>query len=290
MVVEAHASRFSADPGHSQKLEIGVLGPIAIRLDGESIVPTAGKPKQVLALLALRCGRVVPVATLMEEIWGDAIPRSGATTLQTYILQLRRLIAESLPVQSRLTAKELLVTHFNGYQLLTEPSRFDVQEFDRLAALGDAELETGNAASASVHLAQALNEWRGPALMDVPTGRVLCMEAIGMEEARMRVQEQRVLADLMLGKHSMLIPELRMLVAQHPMHENFCAMLMVAFHRSGAPWRALQVFRTLRKTLFDELGVEPSSRIQRLHQDVLANVGELSVDGFGLAPAGGRSR
>jgi DNA-binding SARP family transcriptional activator len=266
-----------------------VLGPVAIRLGGESIVPTAGKPKQVLALLALRCGRVVPVATLMEEIWGDAIPRSGATTLQTYILQLRRLIADSLPAESRLAAKELLATHFNGYQLRAEPRRFDVQEFERLASLGDAELEAGDAATASAHLARALDEWRGPALMDVPTGRVLCMEAIGMEEARMRVQEQRVLADLMLGKHSMLIPELRMLVAQHPMHENFCAMLMVAFHRSGAPWRALQVFRSLRKTLFDELGVEPSSRIQRLHQDILANEGELLIDVFSTAPAAVRA-
>jgi SARP family transcriptional regulator, regulator of embCAB operon len=265
-----------------QSIEINVLGPIAVRLQGESIVPTAGKPRQLLVLLALRCGRVVPVPTLMEEIWGDAIPRSGMTTLQTYVLQLRRLIAESLPAGSHRAAKELLVTRFNGYQLVATSSSFDLREFELLAAEGDAALERGDAASALKYLNQALELWRGPALMDVPTGRVLAMEAIGMDEARMRVLEQRILASFCLGKHAMLIPELRMLVAQNPMHENFCALLMIAFQRSGAAWRALQVFRNLRKTLIGELGVEPSSRLQKLHQAVLSNSSELSLPAYGL--------
>ncbi|MEU6589323.1 AfsR/SARP family transcriptional regulator [Streptomyces sp. NPDC046881] len=263
-------------------MEISVLGPVGVRIGGRSVVPTAGKPKQVLTLLALRCGRVVPVSTLMQEIWGDKVPRSGTTTLQTYILQLRKLIARSLPASSPLNAKDLLVTHFNGYQLAIAPGGFDLREFERLTAEGDAMLAAGDAETSSRLLGRALQLWNGPALMDVPAGQVLEMEAMGMEEARMRAQELRILADLHLGRHAMLIPELRMLVAQSPMHENFCAMLMIALQRSGAPWRALQVFRTLRQTLIGELGVEPSNRLQRLHQAVLSNVPELPLAAYDL--------
>lgn len=264
-------------------MEIDVLGSVSVRWQGKSIVPTAGKPRQLLLLLALHCGSVVPVSTLMEELWGDAIPRSGSTTLQTYVLQLRRLITESLPPDSPHTAKELLATHFNGYQLTVEPSWFDLRVFERMAARGDAALEAGDAEGASRYLSQALDLWRGPALMDVPAGRVLAMEVIGMEEARMRVHEQRIIADLSLGKHGMLIPELCMLVAQHPMNENFSGLLMIAFQRSGASWRALQVFQQLRKTLIEELGVEPSGRLQRLHQAVLCNAPNLSLPQFSLS-------
>lgn len=273
----------SAEPrsaGNKPALEIDVLGPMSIRLCGRSVVPTAGKPRKLLALLALRCGRVVPILTLMEELWGDAIPRSGATTMQTYVLQLRKLLADSLAADSACTAKDLLVTHYNGYQLTVDPVGFDLREFERLAVLGDDALERGEAAAASQHLSRALDLWRGPALMDVPTGRVLAMEVIGMEEARMRVQEQRIVADLMRGKHAALIPELRMLVAQNPMHENLCALLMIAFQRAGTAWRALQIFQHLRKTLIGELGVEPSDRLQQLHQAVLCSSSDVSVRAF----------
>ncbi|WP_225978526.1 AfsR/SARP family transcriptional regulator [Gandjariella thermophila] len=262
---------------------IRVLGPTSVTLRGRSITPTAPKPRQLLLLLALRRGQVVPVSTLMEEIWGDDIPRTGTTTLQTYVVQLRRLIADSLPVQSQRAAKELLATRLNGYQLMATSSSFDLREFERLAADGDTALNLGDAAGASRYLGQALDLWRGPALMDVSVGRVLAIEAIGMEEARMRVLERRILADFHLGKHAALIPELRMLVEQNPMHENFCALLMIAFQRSGAAWRALEVFRNLRKNLVEEFGVEPSGRLQELHQAVLANTPELSLREYGLA-------
>ncbi|GGK73994.1 AfsR/SARP family transcriptional regulator [Mangrovihabitans endophyticus] len=276
MHIQTEASLDVPATGFPQSLEIDVLGPVAVRLGGASILPTAGKPKQVLTLLALRHGRVIPVGTLMEEIWGSAIPRSGASTLQSYIVQLRRVIAGSLPPGGPCEAKDVLTTRFNGYLLAARPRRFDVREFERLAALGDAALAAGDAGAASDHLTRALDQWRGPALMGVPAGRVLRTDAMGLEEARMRVLEQRLGADLALGRHAVLIPELRVLVAQNPMHENLCAMLMVAFHRSGAAWRALQVFRTLRAALFEELGVEPSARLQRLHQEVLAGEGELT--------------
>ncbi|MBB5156869.1 AfsR/SARP family transcriptional regulator [Saccharopolyspora phatthalungensis] len=263
-------------------VDIRMLGPISITLRGESIMPTAGKPRQLLVLLALRYGQVVPVSTLMEELWGDVIPRSGMTTLQTYVMQLRRLIGGSLPADSQRVAKELLVTRFNGYQLMATPRSWDLHEFERLAADGETALDLGDAVSASKYLGQALDLWRGPALADVPTGRMLATEAIGMEEARMRVHQRRIVADFSLGKHDVVIPELRMLVVQNPMHENFCALLMIALQRSGAAWRALEVFRNLRTTLIEEFGVEPSGRLQELHQAVLSNTPELSLRSYGL--------
>jgi SARP family transcriptional regulator, regulator of embCAB operon len=264
-------------------MDVSVLGPLSVSLAGKSIVPTAGKPRRLLTLLALRCGRVVPVATLMDELWGESIPRSGPTTLQTYVLQLRRLISRALPPGSPRAAKDLLATRFGGYQLMVTPDAFDVREFERLVADGDAALELGDAGSASRSLRHALDLWRGSALMDLSPGRVLAMEAMRLEEARMRAQEQCLVAELCLGRHSALVPELRVLTAQHPMNENLCALLMIAFQRAGAPSRALQAFRALRRTLVAELGVEPSTRLQSLHRAVLSNDQNLSLETYNLA-------
>ncbi|KOU31350.1 hypothetical protein ADK53_25120 [Streptomyces sp. WM6373] len=271
-------SKDSSRPSESLPFaEISVLGSLSVEINGQSIVPTAGKPRQLLALLALRCGRVVQVPTLMEEVWGEDIPRSGMTTLQTYVLHLRRLIVEALPEGSERTPKDLLATRFNGYQLSVKPKSFDLIEFESLAGSGDNALERGDAEAASKYLHQALELWRGPALMDVPVGRVLSMELMGLNEVRMRVLEQRILADLWLGKSASLVPELRKLVEQHPLHEKLAACLMIAHQRSGSGWRALEVFRDLRKALINELGVEPSSRLQSLHQELLSNATDLSL-------------
>lgn len=252
-------------------MHIEVLGSLKVSECGISIVPTAGKPRQLLALLAIHNGRSVSVATLVEELWGDEIPRSATTTLQTYVLQLRRQISKALRSDGRRNAKEVLSTSFGGYQLQSDPCVFDLREFEQLAMRGDTALDTGDAQSASDAFGQALALWRGPALQDVPTGRVLSMELLGMEEARMRVLDQRITADMRLGRHAALIPELRMLAAQHPLHEKLHARLMLALHRAGSTWRALETFQRLRNTLVMELGVEPSQRIQRLHQAILSN-------------------
>lgn len=249
-------------------MEIEVLGPLDIRLDGTSIVPSAGKPRQILALLALRAGRIVTVPVLMEEIWGDRIPRSAQTTLQTYILQLRRRISAARP-DVRRPAKDVLSTRFGGYQLSEPVHSSDVGTFQRLTAEGGAALERGEAGRAAEVLGRALGLWHGSALIDVPTGHVLNTEILGIEEGRARALELRIEADLRLGRHAELLGELRMLVARHPLHESFHAQLMIALCRSGHTWRALEVYQQLRSTLVGELGVEPSDRIQRLHRQVL---------------------
>ncbi|MGW2746934.1 AfsR/SARP family transcriptional regulator [Streptomyces sp. NPDC001450] len=257
-------------------MEIEILGPVEIRMNGVSIVPSAGKPRQVLALLAIRAGQIVPVTTLMEEVWGDDPPRSAVTTLQTYILQLRRKIASTLPTGQGTTAKDVLSTRFGGYSIGVRPDVCDLREFEQLSAQGMTALEARDARTASARLGQALALWRGTALLDVPMGRVLEMETLGLNEARMRVLEQRIKADLQLGRHAELLAELRVLTTQHPLHEMFAGNLMLAFYRSGAVWRALELFQQLRRTLDDELGIVPSPRLQQLHQAIL--VGDPALD------------
>ncbi|MGW4238420.1 AfsR/SARP family transcriptional regulator [Streptomyces sp. NPDC004749] len=253
-------------------MQTRVLGPLAIDYNGMSIVPTANKPKQILALLALRPGHAVPVGALIEEVWGDAVPRSAATTLQTYILQLRRRIAAALDADGERggpSPKDVLATAYGGYRLVAPSQGHDLAEFQDLSTRGIRALETGDAHAASTLLGTALALWRGAALADVPKGPALELEVIGMEEARLTVLEQRIEADLRLGRHSSLLPELRMLSARHPLNENLCAQLMTALYRAGSPWRALEEFRRLRGRLNGELGVEPTPGLQRLHLAVL---------------------
>ncbi|WP_156724683.1 AfsR/SARP family transcriptional regulator [Streptomyces apocyni] len=251
-------------------MEIKILGPLAARENGVSVLPTAAKPRQILALLALQADHVVTVPTLMDEIWGEKIPRSAATTLQTYILQLRRKIAAALDGDPGREAKDVLITQHGGYLLQVQPGQVDVQEFEQLAASGRHAHEAGDHRVASELLGKALGMWDGRALVDVRVGSVLELEVLRLEEDRMASLELRIDSDLKLGRHAELVPELRVLSARHPMHENFCAQLMTALHRSGSAWRALEAFQRLRGSLVDELGLEPSPRLQQLHQAVLS--------------------
>ncbi|MGW8782107.1 AfsR/SARP family transcriptional regulator [Streptomyces sp. NPDC055796] len=253
-------------------MEFGVLGPLEARMYGMSIAPTAGKPRQILALLAIRAGRVVQVETLMAELWGNEIPRSAATTLQTYILQLRRKLTQAgVQQQSGRSAKDVLATCYGGYRLAPEEFSLDLLTFQQLVRAGGRTMAENDPGAASEQLGRALDLWRGPALTDVPVGEVLATEVIGMQEERDWALEMRLEADLSLGRHAEILGELRMLVSRQPLHETLSAQLMTALYRAGHPWRALDAFQSLRHALISELGVEPSPRLQRLHQAILAN-------------------
>ncbi|HSV66556.1 MAG TPA: AfsR/SARP family transcriptional regulator [Mycobacteriales bacterium] len=251
-------------------MDIKVLGPLEAQECGVSIVPTAGKPRQLLAVLALCAGQVVTVAGLMEELWSTDLPRSAPTTLQTYILQLRRRLEIALANDER-TAKDVLITRHTGYLLDARPGEVDVQEYDQLAAAGHRALDAHDFEAASRLLGNALSLWRGPALVDVQAGPRLEIEVMRLEESRLGVLESRIDADLRLGRHHMLLSELAVLCAQHPLHENLHAQHMVALYRSGRQWRALDVYNRLRGTLVDELGVEPSPRLQHLQRAILTS-------------------
>jgi SARP family transcriptional regulator, regulator of embCAB operon len=270
----------------SGQVSIQILGPLSAHMNHRPVAPTAPKQRQILVLLALNAGRVVTIPTLVEELWGDQPPRSFATTLQTYILQLRSRLAAAAADGEY--ARRLLGTRHSGYQLEARLCQTDVEDFQRFARAGRSAAEMGDHRAASELLGGALAVWRGPAFVDVPTGRVLEAEAASLEQTRFGVLERRIEADLALHRHADLLGELMILVVRNPMNENFCALLMTALYRSGHAGRALEAFRRIRTVLRDELGVEPGSRLQRLQQVILA--GEPVCEPAGLASQAGLGR
>jgi len=266
------------------RVEIKVLGPLEVSVGGTSIVPSANKPSQLLAMLALNAGHVVTVSALTEEIWDYQPPRSGLPTLHTYILKLRRKLQHALSGQREVTSKDVLTTRRAGYLLDVEPSDVDAVRYDQLSAAGLLSVNEGDHETASKMLAEALNLWRGPALADVPTGPLLAIEALRLEENRLGDLHLRIEADLKLGRHHQLLGELATLCARHPLLENFCAQHMVALYRSGRQSQALEAYRRLRTGMVEQLGVEPSPRVRQLHRAILT--GHTVMDDPNLAVNG----
>ncbi|MFD8122694.1 BTAD domain-containing putative transcriptional regulator [Streptomyces albidoflavus] len=250
-------------------MEIQVLGPLNAQVEGVTIVPSAAKPRQILALLALHPGRVVPVATLMEEIWGTRPPQSALTTLQTYILQLRRRLGTAMGPAAPTGAKDILATRHGGYLLHIPPHHVDAHRHDHLTTQALTAFETGDNHTSAHLYRQALDLWDGPPLVDVRHGPVLEIEALRLEESRLVAVERRIDADLRLGRHNQLIAELTQLTARHPHHEGLQSQAMLALYRAGRQSTALDLYRRLRTRLITELGVEPSPQLQRLHHAML---------------------
>lgn len=254
-------------------MDIGLLGPLRIEQSGKSVVPTAGKPRKVLALLACRADRLVSVEALIEEVWGEHPPRSVQTTLQTYVLQLRGCIASALDGQSPadlpLGSKSVLVTEPGGYLLDTQGGSVDSAEFQLLARRGHRAMEVGDCVAASAAFRQALEMWRGPALVDVQCGPLLEAEARALEESRLSILGRRIDADLRLGRHHELVGELAGLCAQYPLHEGLQAQLMIALYRSGRRSTALETYQRLRTVLSRELGLDPSPELRELQSALL---------------------
>jgi len=252
-----------------------ILGPLWVANGGMELTPTAPKVRQVLAFLLVRCGKLVQVGELIDELWGDEPPASAMTTLQTYIYKLRKDVLE------RCTSATLH-TRVSGYLLDVSAERGDLLRFERLAHEGRTALDEGDAARAADRLCEALALWRGPALADVSAGEILSAHVTRLEEERLRTMELRITADLELGRHRQLISELKMLVSEHPLNERFHSHLMMALHRSGRRYEALEVYQGLRRMLIDELGMEPSSAVQQLHLNLLNSDAESRDEG---APA-----
>lgn len=259
----------------SALISIQLLGPLSASSGTRDVTLNAAKQREVLALLALNAGRIVTVSSLIEELWGDHPPRSSATTLQTYIFHLRSSLA--VDTTRERVASELLRTRHSGYQLECST---DVEEFRRLARAGREAAEAGDPLAVSDLLGRALDLWRGPALVDVRQGRILETEAASLEETRLGVLERRIQADLALLRHGDILGELTMLAARHPMNENFRGFLMIALYRAGHVARALDAYQQLRTVLGDELGIDPSPWIRRLHQAILSGDPAEDMDSF----------
>ncbi|KAB2381577.1 AfsR/SARP family transcriptional regulator [Actinomadura montaniterrae] len=247
-------------------MRFGVLGTLEI-VDGDEVyMPSAPKVCQVLSLLLMRANRIVGTDAVIEELWDQAPVRSAVTTAQTYIYQLRKtLISYEVPG----SGEPKLLTRPPGYVLRVKDDELDAQIFGRLTSQGRRLLEEGRPEEARNRLGEALALWRGPALANVARGPLLEGHVARLEELRVEALEMRVRADLELGRHRELIPELRTIVASHPLHEWFHGRLIEALHRSGRRGEALRAYEDTRRILDEQLGLEPSSELQDLQLQVL---------------------
>jgi DNA-binding SARP family transcriptional activator/class 3 adenylate cyclase/tetratricopeptide (TPR) repeat protein len=239
-------------------MDVRLLGPLEARVDGRPLPLGGRKQRALLAVLALGAGRTVSTERLVDELWGEDPPETAVKMVQIYVSQLRKVLPEGL-----------LVTRPPGYVLAVEPEDVDLQAVERLLADGRAALAGGQAERAAALLADALERWRGPALAEFagePFGRV---EIPRLEELQLAVLEERVEADLALGRHAEVAGELESLVARHPLRERLRGQQLVALYRSGRQADALASYQGFRRMLDEELGIEPSARLRELERSIL---------------------
>ncbi|MGH3016433.1 MAG: AfsR/SARP family transcriptional regulator, partial [Gaiellaceae bacterium] len=230
-------------------------------------MPLGGpKPRALLASLALEAGRVVSVDRLVEALWPGDPPETAAHAVQVYVSQLRKALG---PV---------LTTRAPGYELELAPEHIDVHRFVRLAQEGRAALTGGDPVAAEGAMRLALALWRGPALADFVYEPFAQNEIARLEELRTVVLEERIDADLALGRHAELVSELEALVQAQPLREGPRAQLMLALYRSGRQADALAAYRAARQTLVDELGIDPGPELRELEAAILRQDESLLLD------------
>jgi class 3 adenylate cyclase len=240
-------------------LEFRILGPVeALDREGRALQLPRGRPRALLALLLVHATEAVPVDRVIEELWGDQLPENPHNAAQGVASRLRRAIGT-----------EVVLSEAGGYRLRLEPGERDSDRFEELAARGRGELARGDAAGAAETLRRALGLWRGPALADVRFERFAQSEVARLEELRLACSEARIDADLALGRHAEVVPELEKLVGERPLSERLRGQLMLALYRSGRQAEALAAYREARRTLVEELGIEPSPDLRELEQSIL---------------------
>jgi YVTN family beta-propeller protein len=239
-------------------MDFRILGPFEVYDRGEPVLLGAGKQRAVLALLLLHANEVVSVDRLIDDLWQEAPPATAGKIVQNYVSQLRRSLDEGV-----------LVTRGHGYALRVEAGEVDVDRFRQLVEDGRRALTAGDHEHASGSLIDALGLWRGRALEDFTYEPFAQDEIQRLEELRLNVVMDRIDADLALGRGVELVGELEGLIAQHPLQERLRGQLMIALYRSGRQAEALHAYQEARRTLIDELGIEPGQALQQLEKQIL---------------------
>jgi WD40 repeat protein/DNA-binding SARP family transcriptional activator len=244
-----------------------VLGPLEVEADDGPLVLGGPKERLLLALLLTRPNQVVSVEALVGGLWGEQPPATAAKTLQSHVKRLRRALE---PGRARGAAAEVLVTRQPGYLLRVAPRALDATRFEELTAQARRALADGQADAAGSLLREALGLWRGQAFEEFLAADVAVAEADRLAELRRVAVEDRIEADLRLGRHRQLVAELEGLVREHPLRERLWAQLLLALYRAGRQADALLAYQRARSVLVEELGIDPGAELRRLHTAVLA--------------------
>lgn len=236
-------------------LTFGVLGPLQVSRDGCAVYVNGPKQRALLATLLLRVNTVVLKSVIVDRLWGADAPPAGRTSVQMYVLRLRRMLGDGAVIE----------THPDGYLLRVPRDALDLTRFrDAVRAAAGAAGEDERAL-----LGEAVRCWRGPVLPDVVSESLHREDVPPLSEELMRARERFFDVSLELGHHSEVIGELVRVTEEHPWHETFWAQLVEALHLGGRRADALRVYRRVRRRFTEELGVEPGARLRRAHQTAL---------------------
>jgi DNA-binding SARP family transcriptional activator/tetratricopeptide (TPR) repeat protein len=241
----------------------GLLGPLLVRRAGVVTTIPSGRQRALLAALLLNANRAVPVEELALVLWGAGPPPSARVTIQNYVKRLRNAL--------KVDGDARIVTVAGGYLIRVEAGELDVSRFE---VAQDRARDAGRHGAwelAAAELRAALALWRGEPLADVPSQRLALRQVPRLAELRMQAVEARVEADLHLGRHGQVIPELLRLADAHPLRERLAALLMLALYHNGQQGEALAAYQRTRRVLIEELGNEPGPELRQLQQQILAS-------------------
>ncbi|HVD16289.1 MAG TPA: tetratricopeptide repeat protein [Actinomycetota bacterium] len=247
-------------------MEFRILGPVEVWDADRSVGLGGPKARTVLAILLLQAGQVVSTDRLIDQLWGERAPRSSVNMIQGFVAQLRR----SLRCEPDGRASGCAVTtRPPGYLLQIPPGALDLHRFEDLLAEARAAMDEAAPGQAADRLRGALALWRGSALDGVVATPSIQTAALKLEELRATAIEERVDADLLLGRHRELVGELQALTAALPLRERLRGQLMVALYRSDRQAEALRAYQDIREVLVEDLGVEPGAELQQLQRAIL---------------------
>jgi DNA-binding SARP family transcriptional activator/tetratricopeptide (TPR) repeat protein len=253
-------------------VDFGLLGPLRVRDSTRQVPVSAPRQRVLLAALLLSAGRVVSVDALAETLWEGGPPAGARGALHSAVQRLRSTLGPA--------GASLIETRPPGYLIKVDGAGLDIREFSELATRGHAAAEAGTWAQAASLLREALGRWRGEPLEDVPSQVLRNREVPHLADQRLHALAARVDADLHLGRHGEVVAELRQLVAEHPLQEQFHAQLMLSLYRTGRQSDALAAYQVVRHVLADQLGIDPGPELRLLHQRILGADSQL------LLPAG----
>jgi YVTN family beta-propeller protein len=279
------------------KMDYRILGAFEVWVDDRLVGLGGEKPRALLAILLLHHDEVVSADRLIDNLWGESPPETASSTLRAYVSRLRKALdtngasPSAEPESGPAANGRVLLTRERGYLLEVAPGQLDLERFRDLAERGRDALAAGRPDEAATLLREALAIWRGPPLPEFAYEPFAQGAIAQLEELHLAAVEDRVEADLALGRARELVGELRDLVAHDPLRERLRGQLMLALYRSGRQAEALEAYQQFRRSLSEELGLEPGPAIQRLELSILGHdlAGDLAASDA-VADAGGEIR
>lgn len=255
-------------------MDFRVLGSLEVTTRGTDVSVGGSKQRALLVRLLIDSGHIVPTGRLIDDLWGEDPPPTAVKTLRTYVARLRKVLEPDRPPGGE---PAILVSHAGGYELRVDAGHIDAQRFEAAATAARTQLDSGLHTEAAGGFRRALDEWRGPALVDLAEYEFARVEATRLRELRLAALEDRIEADLRRGRARDLVAELESLTEAHPYREGLWRQLMVALYQSDRQVEALRAYQSARHKLGEDLGLEPMEDLKRLEERILMQDPTLTV-------------